>query len=165
MFKLNLDEFKKGFFSNVMTPVERMQKRNTEILAGQTRRASQNSMKKAAKLSKKKRAALKQGKNGNVSSRPGEPPLEKVGLIKKLMYYAYDRSSQGTIVGPAKLSIRGSVSESLEKGLPTLIMSRGKIIEVPMPARPFMVPAMKKVMTEENIKKIYEKSLKPRKSI
>lgn len=166
-FNLNLDQFKKSFFSNVMDPVERMQRKNTEILAAQCRKAAKNSMKKAAKLSKKKQGLLKQGAGGEVYSNPGEPPLEKVGLLKEHLYYAWNAATKSAFIGPMKLNKMGSVPESLEHGKPTLIETgkkeQRKIIQVPVEARPFDRPALAKVMQPANLKRVYEKSLKARK--
>lgn len=164
---LNLEGFKKQFFSNVMSAAERMVKKNTEILAAQTRRAAQNSMKRAEKLSKKRQGSLRVDFQGQRYSRPGEPPLEKVGLIKQHLFYAWDVTTRSAFIGPAKLNMRGSVPESLEHGKPTLIETgpAGKrvIIQVPMEARPYMRPALARVMAPANLRRVYEKSLKARK--
>lgn len=166
-FSFDASELKSGFFS-LMTDAERMARKNSEIMGAQVRLAAQRSMRKVARLSVKGRLE-RTGKGGDVASLPGEPPLERTGLLKKHLFYSWDAKQKAVVVGPAKLALRGDTPESLEKGKPTTISTydpktkQRKIIKVPMAKRAYMVPALEKVTKPENIAKIYEKSLKAQK--
>ena len=171
-FNVNLEDLKANFFDRILDPVERMRRKNTEILAAQCRTAAQHSMRDVDKL-KTKSGALKKGvaadkgKYGWLYSAPGNPPFARVGLIKKFILYAWNPSTHSAFIGPMKLKHRGNVPRSLEFGLPTLIESgfgkNRKVIQVPLKARPFMKPALDRVMAPANLKRVYEKSLKAQK--
>jgi hypothetical protein len=85
-------------------------------------------------------------------SKPGQPPKDRGGPLKKMLYFFFDLASLSVVIGPAKL--RGMVSDkalpSLEYGGNTRIKESdehsGKrtIRTVHLAARPFMGPAGKK---------------------
>lgn len=167
-FNLNLEEIKAGFFS-LMDGATRMARKNSEILGAQTRKAAQNSMKRFVKLSKKMQKEIKKREDASgyrlSGSLPGQPPLERVGLLKKHIYYAWDPKENHVVVGPVKLPRLGEVPHSLEFGMTTLntgIDARGKpiVIKVRLEPRPYMRPALDRVMEPANVARVYEKSLK-----
>lgn len=164
-FSFTMKELQSGFF-NVMTAAERMVRKNSEIMGAQVRLAAKRSMKKVARLSVKGLAA--RTNKGSVASMPGEPPLERTGLLKKHIYYSWDAKEKKVIVGPSKLALRGKTPRALERGEPTIITTvdksgAQKVIEVPMKARPYMKPALEKICAPANVKRVYEKSLKAQK--
>lgn len=77
------------------------------------------------------------------SSKPGEPPRNQTGTLKRTLFFAYDSGRDGVVVGPA--SIRGGNAPNvLEFGGVSTFQSKGKqkkraIVE----PRPFMGPALK----------------------
>lgn len=164
-FQVDLEDIQSNFFDRVMSAVEAMQRKNIEILCAQIRKTAQNSMKQVAKLSAKKRGLLG-GLGGVFYSQPGQPPLERKGLLKRFLFYTWSERDQSGYVGPVKLNIKGIASRSLELGEPTLIETgygvNRHLATVPMQARPYMGPAMRKIMQPENLRRVYEKSLRAR---
>lgn len=80
-------------------------------------------------------------------SQPGQPPSSHVGLLKRFIFFGYDRSRKSVIVGPAKLSKpEPRVLELLEHGGRTRRRNlRTKQLEMQnYRARPFMGPALAK---------------------
>lgn len=76
-------------------------------------------------------------------SRPGEPPRNRQGLLKDLIFFVYDRLRMSVIIGPAKLhgSIRSpqTVPEILEEGGYTVNRKAGRTMRIEK--RPYMAPA------------------------
>lgn len=170
LFTVDLESFKDEFFDRIMTPAKDMGKKNSWILAAQVRTTAKRLIKEYSKLSRKKQRELMSksgGMQGGVRSNPGDPPLSWTGLLKNFILYAWDDKTREAYIGPAKLRYPGQVPHSLEFGVPTLIttwdnVGGRKTIQVPMKARPYMKPALLKIIDPANIKKVYEKSLKPR---
>lgn len=78
------------------------------------------------------------------SSKPGQPPRSHLGLLKRFIFFAYDQSTNGVVIGPARLNgVDGGprALEALEEGGQSK-NGRGKTITVA--ARPFMGPALAK---------------------
>jgi len=48
------------------------------------------------------------------SSSPGRPPNVHVGLIKKLIFFAFDPKTASMVCGPIKFTVKGIVSNVLE---------------------------------------------------
>jgi len=73
------------------------------------------------------------------SSRPGQPPRVRKGLLKRMIFFNYDLTSRSVVIGPAKLpGFRDpNVLINLEEGGR---MSGGGRME----ARPHTLPANKK---------------------
>ncbi|HEX8322490.1 MAG TPA: hypothetical protein VF595_01135 [Tepidisphaeraceae bacterium] len=72
----------------------------------------------------------------------GSPPSSHTGLLKKLIFFAYDPDSESVVVGPAKLTSKNTKApEILERG-GTGVNARGQ----PVLYRkfPFMQPAFEK---------------------
>ncbi len=96
-------------------------------------------------------------------SKPGEPPLSRMGQLREHIYFNYDEASRRMVVGPAKLNkTDGSVPRLHEHGgtvqrrLWLIKDEQGQVIrfrsggsEAPLvavtyPKRPFMKPAFDK---------------------
>lgn len=63
-------------------------------------------------------------------SKPGQPPRSITGVLKELIFFAFDRPNHTTVVGPAKTNSPSGAPERLEHGASDL------------EARPFMQPAL-----------------------
>lgn len=146
-FKISgLDEIKSGV-SALLSGAERMAKNHSLILAAQTRKTARNSMKRRRGV-----------------SMPGEVPQVKTGALKNFIKFAWDEKRGAAIVGPERLPRIGQSPRSLEVGMATIIKTRDKnknsvFVRVHLEPRPYMVPALEKIMTPANVKRTYEKSL------
>lgn len=98
---------------------------------GYVRKVARNSMKKAPG-----------------PSTPGTAPHRHVGLLWKLLLYAFDRLAMSVVVGPTALKGRQpydnvTVPELLEYGGEAVHTTRkGRDVTATYPARPFMGPAL-----------------------
>jgi hypothetical protein len=80
-------------------------------------------------------------------SEPGQPPSSHTGLLKRFIYFGYERDRKSVVVGPAKLNKPDPrVLELLEFGGRTRRRNlRTKQLEMQnYRARPFMGPALAK---------------------
>ena len=84
------------------------------------------------------------------ASRPGEPPTSRTGLLKKFIFFGYDRNRDSVVIGPMRLNQKtGDAPPALEYGGPSRIVTgrrrrrRVKRI-VNIRARPYMGPAFEK---------------------
>jgi len=79
------------------------------------------------------------------TSNPGDPPSSHVGLYKRNIFFAYDRSERSVFIGPVLLREGSTVPSALEHGgmsfviEPRLGIKRRRQITVA--ARPHMRPA------------------------
>lgn len=50
-------------------------------------------------------------------SKPGQPPTSWTGLLKKFLFFSFDRSKRSVVIGPSKLNTAGrDAPEVLEQG-------------------------------------------------
>lgn len=85
---------------------------------------------------------------GDGSSRPGESPRSHTGLLKRFIFFSYDRERESVIIGPEKIAGRAGVDvpHVLEYG-GTAIARRGlRTRRFRMKARPYMNPALEKTL-------------------
>ena len=80
------------------------------------------------------------------ASAPGQPPSSHTGLLKKFIFFGYDRSARSVVIGPQRLNQKVSdAPHTLEYGgISTVVEGlRGKRKKrhVRIKARPFMGPA------------------------
>ncbi len=109
-------------------------------------KASREALKSAGALvmTIARRSMKSGGKKRRIKSRPGEPPRTHVGLVKRMLYFAYDRGSRSVVIGPQKLNIPNDVPNVLEFGGVVIGPDRsGKPVSQKIEARPFMGPAMR----------------------
>lgn len=91
-------------------------------------------------------------RNGKKASRPGNPPHNHQGLLKKLIFFSYDPAQKCVTIGPEKLNQKiGDAPHALEYGGMSRVTSGGRrnkrvIRTVKIRARPYMGPAFKKEM-------------------
>lgn len=82
----------------------------------------------------------------------GSPPNAHVGLLRKHVYFSYDRQSDSVVVGPAYLEYDAQKAVLGGKTIPALLEYGGQFAKfqgeglepeiVTMPARPYMGPAL-----------------------
>ena len=79
-------------------------------------------------------------------SPPGRPPSSHTGLLKKLIYFGYDRDRKSVVIGPTPLrqGFGGQAPELLEHGGRARRKRRGKAYTATYSARPFMRPAFER---------------------
>lgn len=82
------------------------------------------------------------------SAPPGKPPHSHTGLLRRFIYFGYDRASDSVVVGPVGFS-RSTAPRVLEFGGKTEVKRRrrrGKVVKTRavIAARPFMGPALEK---------------------
>jgi len=94
---------------------------------------------------------------GAESSRPGTPPKDKTGTLKRFILYSYDKDTNSVVAG-AKLLRRRSrdAATSLEHGGISLnVKKKPRRIA----ARPFMQPAFEQV-ARQSIPSVFTNTLK-----
>jgi len=90
-------------------------------------------------------------------SAPGEPPSSHTGLLKRLIFFGYDRQRRSVVIGPQRLNLPGrqagqkigDAPEALEQGgFSTVIEGSSRRSRrrrrMRIKARPFMGPAFEK---------------------
>ena len=93
-------------------------------------------------------------KRKRVSS-PGEPPSSHTGLLKRLIYFGYDRQRRSVVIGPQRLNQKvgdapaaleygASVSAPLRRDKTRLPRRSRRRRRVKITARPYMRPAFQK---------------------
>lgn len=60
------------------------------------------------------------------ASKPGEPPMLRTGLLKRFLFYGYDKASRSVVIGPAKLARTADAPQVLEYGGSSAILVRSK---------------------------------------
>jgi len=80
------------------------------------------------------------------ASAPGEPPSSHTGLLRRFIFFGYDRSRRSVVIGPQRLNQKISdAPRTLEHGGTSTVIEglRGKRKKrrVKMAARPYMGPA------------------------
>lgn len=71
---------------------------------------------------------------------PGQPPSNRTGLLKKFIFFGYERDSRSVVIGPAKLNQKTRAPSVLEYGGKTKVKDKN----VRIAARPYMGPAFEK---------------------
>jgi len=76
-------------------------------------------------------------------SRPGKPPSDHTGLLKRFIFFGYDPDKQSVVIGPEKLG-KGEAPPALEYGGTSTVEEDDEKKQVRIKARPFMGPAYEK---------------------
>ena len=125
---------KKMFFDRkaVRSAVDRTARRVLSKFGAFVRRGAKSSIRK------RKRA-----------SSPGEPPSSHAGLLKKFIFFGYERDRRSVVIGPARLNQKiGDAPHALEHGGVSTVVEglrgRRRKRRVRIKARPFMGPAFEK---------------------
>jgi len=82
-------------------------------------------------------------------SAPGEPPSSHTGLLRKFIFFGYDRDRRSVVIGPQRLNQKvGDAPHALEYGGPSTVVEglrgRRKKRRIKIAARPFMGPAFER---------------------
>jgi hypothetical protein len=80
------------------------------------------------------------------ASEPGSPPSSHVGLLRRLIYFGYERVRRSVVIGPERLNQKvGDAPHALEHGGISTVMEgrrrQRRKRRVKIAARPFMGPA------------------------
>jgi hypothetical protein len=97
-------------------------------------------VRRAAKSSIRKRKRV---------SAPGEPPSSHTGLLKRFIFFGYDRDQRSVVIGPQRLNQKiGDAPHALEHGGASTVLEgsrrRRRKRRVRIRARPYMGPAFEK---------------------
>jgi len=122
---------KQTFFDRkaVRSAVDRTTRRVLSRFGAFVRRAAKSSIRKRKRV-----------------SAPGEPPSSHTGLLKKFIFFGYDRPRRSVVIGPQRLNQKiGDAPAALEHGGTSTVIEglRGKRKKrhVKIKARPYMGPA------------------------
>jgi len=77
---------------------------------------------------------------------PESPPSSHTGLLRKFIFFGFDRDRHSVVIGPVRLDRRGrgEAPSLLEYGGQTTLVRRGKRRRTTYKARPYMGPAFEK---------------------
>lgn len=140
VLKFSIDEAKSNFFDRklVQSQLDEDAHRGLSKFGAHLRRAVRRTLKKRRKkkiseLTKKERQRyrieqqiLKSGGKlwggrtkpfkPSMPSEPGKPPRMILGLIKKFLFFAYERAQRSVVIGPAIIDQPTGAPETLEEG-------------------------------------------------
>jgi len=97
-------------------------------------------------------------------SQPGQPPSSHAGLLKKFIFFAYDKGRNSVVIGPERLNQKtGDAPPALEYGGRSRVTGGGRrrkrvVRVVTIRPRPYMGPAFEK--EKENLPKLWRDSVK-----
>lgn len=93
-------------------------------------------------------------------SKPGQAPTNWTGLLKKFLFFSFDRSKRSVVIGPARLNKPShDAPELLEKGGTAQRKDRrGKRRRARYRARPYMGPAFEK--EKKQLSRLWRDSVK-----
>ena len=92
------------------------------------------------------------------SSPPGSPPSSHTGLLKKFIFFGYDKDAKSVVIGPAKLSTGTEAPHTLEHSGVTTVTSGSKKHKAHIKARPYMGPAFE--TEKEKLPSMWKDSIK-----
>lgn len=94
------------------------------------------------------------------ASAPGSPPSSHTGLLKRFIFFGYDRQKDSVVIGPTRLTDnnRGDAPSLLEYGGRTTVKNKKQKSRVRIRSRPFMGPAFEKEKT--NLPALWKNSIK-----
>ena len=83
------------------------------------------------------------------TSAPGEPPSSHTGLLKRFIFFGYDRERRSVVIGPARLNQKvGDAPAALEYGGMSTVVEglrrRRRKRRIRIAARPYMGPSFEK---------------------
>ena len=93
-----------------------------------------------------RRAAKSSVRKRKRASAPGEPPSSHTGLLRRFIFFGYERERHSVVIGPQRLSQKsGDATSAMEHGGMSTVVegmrSERKKRRVNIKARPFMGPA------------------------
>lgn len=134
MINLKFDAFKSGFFDRkaVTSAVDKATRRVLSKFGAFVRTRARTSI-----------------RNRKGTSPPLGPPYSHTKLLKRFIFFAYDKTRESVVIGPARLNqVRSrNAPPALEYGGTSTVLEggrRGRPEQVRVRPRPFMRPAMAK---------------------
>jgi len=129
MFTMDFRAAKQAFFTSpaVTGAVDRATRKVLSKFGAYVRRGARSSIRKRKRV-----------------SQPGKPPSSHSGLLKKFIFFGYDRAAQSVVVGPVALRSKAEAPELLEHGGQVqrrVGRRRPKVKVMRYRPRPFMAPA------------------------
>jgi len=132
-------------------------------------RRARNSIKESRRYQRRARGSDPQARRkviGRVTSKPGEPPRSITGQLKDGIWFAFDPSTRGVVIGPVRINTPTPAPRTLEFGgtvqiekrevIRTRSKSSGRfsgatttrtvLRRVKIAARPYMSPALMKAL-------------------
>jgi hypothetical protein len=82
------------------------------------------------------------------ASPPGRPPHSHVGLLRKLILFAYDPQRKSVVIGPTLIRAGSEAPRLLEHGGETIRRTKTKTRRLRYRPRPFMGPAFVVVLKQ-----------------
>ncbi|MGC1272623.1 MAG: hypothetical protein WBC44_02860 [Planctomycetaceae bacterium] len=83
------------------------------------------------------------------TSRPGESPTNRTGLLKRHIYFLFDPDRRSVVIGPIRLSGGSGAPAALEHGGEAVVATaRRKRVRVEIEPRPYMGPAFEKEQSQ-----------------
>jgi len=153
--KMRVNKAKSQFFDrqSVMDDLDEKSQKGLSRFGAFLRRGIRSTLKKArqkkiAELTKEerrrfriqqaiaKRDGLPRPKRPFASANPGEPPRMRKGLIKKLLFFAWDPATRSVVTGPAEIDRPTGAPRTLEEGG----HAQSKNGRFRIEARPYMKP-------------------------
>lgn len=130
MIRFSFKEVKAAFFdrATVVKSVDKATRRVLSRFGAFVRRRAQN---------------LIRTKKG--SSSPGQPPHSHTGLLKRFIFFAYDKLTKSVVIGPVKIRDNSEAPRLLEHGGNTTNELGQRLHYEP---RPFMGPAFERELKE-----------------
>ena len=121
---------------------------DTKAVMSAADRATQRVLSKfGAFVWRKSRSSIR--KRNRVST-PGQPPSgHGAQLLKKNIFFLYERARQNVIIGPILLNKIGDAPAALEHGGKSERWGGGQVRQVEIQQRPYMGPAFQEVSTKE----------------
>lgn len=83
------------------------------------------------------------------ASAPGEPPSSHTGLLRRFIFFGYDRDRRSVVIGPQRLNQKvGDAPHALEYGGSSTVVEglrgRRRKRRIKVAARPYMGPAFER---------------------
>jgi hypothetical protein len=115
------------------------------------------------------RKSIRQARPGEKPAKPNKPPKSRVGTLKALIVFVFDRKTRSVVIGPAlanRAELNPTVPELLEYGgevtrvVPRKRRREGRVVYVDVAVRmnykphPYMRPALAKI--EPQMPKVWQ---------
>lgn len=128
MIGLKVDAAKKGFFDRAVV-IEAVDRATLRVLS-----------KFGAFVRTRARTSIRKRKG---SSEAGKPPYSHVGLLRNLIFFAYDLDRRSVVIGPTLINSPTGAPETLEYGGEAEVPDRKQgARSVQIKPRPYMGPAL-----------------------
>jgi hypothetical protein len=143
MFGMTLREAKQGFFDRekVKKSVDAATRRVLSRFGAFVRTRAKTSIRK---------------RRG--TSPPGQPPYSHVGLLRRLIFFAYDRPRDSVVIGPVLTRRDSQAPELLEHGGETVRRTDRRTRRLRYRPRPYMGPAFQR--EQQNLPALWRGSVR-----